>query len=454
MNLLDLSQISSFDHLASYILKSNRVSIYDLINELNFELRALPQIKSEIQSSLNLIQKDQSRVISGGKLCYITNGLEELYNPEFWNELIRLYLIGVHRYNNVFNLKYFDLEQIPRPLLTAIYCMGYNRREVKTKELSDYMEQLAKNNLKSILFKPSLSNAQALLLHIRSLNYNFKIVEGRACMLHLVRMCYTLGIHIDTDRFEDWINYNRRAVYMKTLEVNLFSYSVFKVFYKFEYEFEFNSQLYDESWQLLPKLILDKLKLNDEEAKLISIATVLSNKYSDQCMQHMIFSQHLPKSDDIIEDICLQKYYTLKKMYSKICKEFEILRLKFAHCLGTIELNHDLLTVFYSFCGLAILEFGRRNITSVNQSLIYKTIDLCFKGLEAVSNVKFNQYRAHNYYYVSITLISLIKYADQHQKQEMKSFFKILSAKFLNVINSESILPYLIYKYGEKQAVK
>ncbi|KXN64832.1 hypothetical protein CONCODRAFT_80909, partial [Conidiobolus coronatus NRRL 28638] len=264
-------------------------------------------------------------------------------------------------------------------------------------------------------------------------------------------MCYALGIHIDTDRFEDWIKYNRRAVYMKTLLVNLFSYSVFKVFYKLEYEFDFDSQLYDASWQLLPKLVLDKLKLNDDEAKLISIATVLSNKYADQCTQFMIFPRSLAKSDDTTEDICLGKYYTLKKIYSDICKEFEILRLKFAHCLNTIDLSQDLLTVFYSFCGLAILEFGRRNMASVNRIFIYKSIDLCFKALKAVSNVKFNQHRAYNYYYISITLISLIKHADQHQKREIKSIFKTLTTRLLNVMNSEGILPYLILKYGEKQ---
>jgi hypothetical protein len=423
------------------------------VDELNFELRALPQIKGEIETSAYLIQKDKSGIASGKRIYRITNGLEELYNPEFWNELIRLYLIEFHRNNSIFNLKYFDLEQTPQPLLTAIYCMGYNRREMKTKELTDYMNQLEKNNIKSILFRPSLSNAQALLIHCHSLYHHFKIAEGRACLLHLVRMCYALGIHIDTDRFEDRIKYNRKAVYMKTLLVNLFSFSVFKVFYKFEYEFEIESQLYDISWQLLPKLILHKLKLNDDQAKLISIVTVLTGKYLDRCTQLMISAQSLPKSDSAIEDICLGKYYILKKIYSDICKEFEILRLKFSHYLDTIDLRQGLLTVLYSFCGIVILEFGRRDMVSVNQNFIYKTIDLCFKGLEAVSNVKFNQHRAYNYYYVSITLISLIKYADQHQKQEMKSTFKILSTKFLHTMKNESILPYLIFKYGEKQII-
>jgi hypothetical protein len=423
------------------------------VNELNFEFRLLPQIKSEIHDSLYLIQNDQSKVNSGGKLYHITNGLEELYNPEFWNELIRLYIIEFHKNINIFNLKYLDLDKIPRPLLTAIYCVGYNRRKLKTKELSDYMDQLEKNNIKSILFKPRLSNAQALLLHCKSLYYNFKVVKGRACYLHLIKMCYALGIHIDTDRFNDLGNYNRKAIYAKVLEVNLFTYSVFKVFYKIEYEFQFNSQLYDASWQLLHKLVLDRLKLNDDEAKLISIATVLSNKFLDQCIHHMTFSQSLPKSDDEIENICLHKYYTLKKIYSSICKEFEILRLNFAHCLDIIDLSHDFLTVPYACAGLIILELGRRNMASVNQKFIYKSIELCFKALSTVPNVKLNQSRVFNYYYASISLITLIKYADQYQKKEMKIIFKILKTKFLHNLKNETILPYLIFNYGEKQVI-
>jgi hypothetical protein len=331
--------------------------------------------------------------------------------------------------------------------------VGYNRRKLKTKELSDYMDQLEKNNIKSILFKPRLSNAQALLLHCNSLYYSFKVIKGRACYLHLIKMCYALGIHIDTDRFNDWANYNRRAVYVKTLEINLYTYSVFKAFYKFEYEFQFDSQLYDASWQLLPKLVLDRLKLNDDEAKLVSIATVLINRYLDQCIHHMIFSQSLPKSDDIIENICLHKYYTLKKIYSSICKEFETLRINFTHCLGTIDLSHDFLIVPYACAGLVILEFGRRSMASINQKFIYKSIELCFKVLNTAYNVKFNQYRVYNYYYASISLITLIKYADQHQKREMKAIFKILKTKFLHILKNESILPYLIFNYGEKKVI-
>jgi hypothetical protein len=333
--------------------------------------------------------------------------------------------------------------------------VGYNRRKLKTKELSDYMDQLEKNNMKSILFKPSLSNAQALLLHCNSLYYNFKVVKGRACFLHVIKMCYALGIHIDTDRFDDWENYNRRAIYAKALEINLFTYSVFKAFYKieFQFQFQFDSQLYDASWQLLPKLVLDRLKLNDDEAKLISIATVLSNKFLDQCMHHMIFSQPLPKSDDEIENICLHKYYTLKKIYSSICKEFEILRLNFAHCLDTIDLSHDFLTVPYACAGLVILELGRRRMTSVNQKFIYKSIELCFKALNTAPNAKLNQSRIFNYYYASISLITLIKYVDQHQKREMKAIFKVLKTKFLHILKNESILPYLIFNYGEKKVI-
>jgi hypothetical protein len=268
-------------------------------------------------------------------------------------------------------------------------------------------------------------------------------------------MCHALGIHIDTDRFNDWTNYNRRAIYAKALEFNLYTYSVFKAFYKieFQFQFQFDSQLYDTSWQLLPKLVLDRLKLSDDEAKLISITTVLSNKFLDQCIHHMIFSQPLPKSDDEIENICLHKYYTLKKIYSSICKEFETLRINFTHCLYTVELSHDLLTVTYACVGLAILEFGRRSMASINQKFIYKSIELCFKTLSTAYDVKFNQHRVYSYYYASISLITLIKYTDQYQKQEMKAIFKILKTKFLHILKNESILPYLIFNYGEKKVI-
>jgi hypothetical protein len=88
---------------------------------------------------------------SDGDLKLFNCGLSEVYNPKFWAELIRLYLIKCHAQSPIFKLNTFGLKNTPQSILIAAYCKGYLFYSSKTKELTAYINQLAKQNVNRII---------------------------------------------------------------------------------------------------------------------------------------------------------------------------------------------------------------------------------------------------------------------------------------------------------------
>jgi hypothetical protein len=412
----------------------------------------LPQIKNLIEVNKDSILAKRAYKECFGQYFYITNGLEELRNPNFWNELIRIYLIEFHAYANVFNLKYFDTSTVPQSLLIAIYCAGYDHRKQKTKELTEYMLHLAKKNIKRIIFKPSISNAQALLIHAHTIFYHLKDIESRALLLHLNRICYNLGIHIDTNRFCDSANFNRKALFTKVLiSSNWLTGSIYKAFNNFETrvdDLEYTTHC--SSWQLLSKQVARKLNFQDDEAILISKLAVLNNRCADISAKLVIFPTYFQGDNYKIEEFCMNRHRELTKIHSVVIEELEVLKLKYSHCLNTIKINQELLSTFYSIISLRIFGFERASTKMISHKLICKIKYLCFQILKTAEKASYNLTLTSFYYHASFTLMSMIDHLDCEQKKELTRLLKLLSTKLLTKMENQDIFNYLIFKFGEK----
>ncbi|KXN72360.1 hypothetical protein CONCODRAFT_16202 [Conidiobolus coronatus NRRL 28638] len=119
-------RFSSIEHLTSYIINSNNIQPSQLAGESKWDLGKLPQIKYLVSRNEDLLantKRVDSRIekLSSNDLKNIKN----IYDPNFWAKLIRLYIIHCSRDEIAFYLKDFNLSTISQSLLNAIYCLGY-----------------------------------------------------------------------------------------------------------------------------------------------------------------------------------------------------------------------------------------------------------------------------------------------------------------------------------------
>ncbi|KXN67341.1 hypothetical protein CONCODRAFT_87026, partial [Conidiobolus coronatus NRRL 28638] len=122
---LRVTRFKDLEHLTSYMVYSNQVPLSQFVFHLAPELKKIPQIQAIISSNMeNLPSSDDS---SDNELFFNQHmgDLELVYKPEFWKDLIRLYITNYQHEIPLFNLKYFDIYKISQPLLVAIYFCGY-----------------------------------------------------------------------------------------------------------------------------------------------------------------------------------------------------------------------------------------------------------------------------------------------------------------------------------------
>jgi hypothetical protein len=97
----------------------------------------------------------------------------------------------------LFNLVNFDPKTASESLLSAIYFASFTFQPGHPGEIYCYMQNYAKCNIKKILYKVNLTNAQTLGIYAHAFYLNGNSLLTRACISHFGRMCYALGINVD-----------------------------------------------------------------------------------------------------------------------------------------------------------------------------------------------------------------------------------------------------------------
>ncbi|KXN70178.1 hypothetical protein CONCODRAFT_163571, partial [Conidiobolus coronatus NRRL 28638] len=221
----------------------------------------------------------------------------------------------------IFNLKHFNPKSTPSPLLAAIHYCGYQYYSQKTIELTDYMDRYSKTNLKRILLKPSLSNAQAILIYSYTHQSRGELNLARKYQSHLIHMCSALGIHIDTKMFSESTQFNRKTLFLKLAVVGNSLNGGLKPYLNYVPDLpEFDSRLYDSKWQQLPSSLNKYSDPDKVKRGLISTYTTIVHEFCDQIL-------YLLNVRDTTEITCktfekLKSYYT-SHLYRAQCLFFE-----------------------------------------------------------------------------------------------------------------------------------
>ncbi|KXN67344.1 hypothetical protein CONCODRAFT_10623 [Conidiobolus coronatus NRRL 28638] len=450
-------QFQSLEHLTSYLICSNKFPLSCLIGELGWSIKRMPQIKRMIDSNLSLIPIATAN-IEDTSIFEVreTNGLELLYNPKFWTDLIRLYVVKQHPYLPIFNLKYFDLNLVPQALLVGIYCTGYSFWTKKSPELDHYMEQLAKRNISRVLFKPNISNLQALLLHCILFYSQCKVTEGRALLSHITRVSYLIGIHIQSGKFSSQVIYNRDLLYRKILFWQRNLNTVYKLVPSYELDVpKLIPNLYYDNWHELSKSTSAVLGLIENEVSVLSQLASLNVQYLDQSLLTLVFPVIKSQSDEEIEKMCWTRYNKLSKDFIKLSEEIKLLELRHSNCKKSSYLLQNLvdeksLKIFYLDFYLVIFEFGRLNTSQLSTEFLDKTIEICDSILDMSFKSDLTEGAIEVSYLAGLTYMSMFTNLSEAKKLEIVSKLEILSKTFNDTLDKDNLFNYLIFNCGKK----
>lgn len=148
-NNLKFTPFSNLEHLASYIIYSNKVPFSQFIFHLIPELNSIPQIKTIVLSNIES-NTGYTDIKNSTKFVYSSDGLELLNKLSFWNELIKLHSISCPVFAKLLDLNDYNQNKIPQTLLIAVYYGGYQFRKDKPTKLTEYIERLFDLNLKKL----------------------------------------------------------------------------------------------------------------------------------------------------------------------------------------------------------------------------------------------------------------------------------------------------------------
>jgi hypothetical protein len=382
-------------------------------------------------------------------LTPVARSLQLLTQQSFWDELIVNYLARIHRAIPTFNLRNFDPKIISPSLLSAIYYIGYCCRLEKTDELTGYMEEMAKRNLKKIRFRPSLSNVQALVIYTYAFRLQGKLKQARLYQSHIMRMAYNIGIQIESNIFNEFEAYDRKAAYMKLAFVNHNMNGPLKLYSNDILDLpDYEERFYDPKWQTLPK---QTIKYGDSEKlkrELTARCTVIIQKFSDQVLYSISYCQLITSKSTSMDVSFCSNLAELEKEYFECLNDIMDLKTQYSKYSEEIEAIMILVKLLYYDISIAILDNIKIRQSPIQKETILKLYGVCNQLYHQVMSLpKPNEMYHYFLHLIGLTYLNCFNYLNSRDKLATKvKLNKILdSIEPLDPINN---LIYLVFKIG------
>ncbi|KXN74793.1 hypothetical protein CONCODRAFT_2121 [Conidiobolus coronatus NRRL 28638] len=245
-------KFNNIDDLSSFVLISKQVNLAYLLLVGANKLQSTPKIR-------NLIENQEE--LSTYKTFYPksstpphTPPLQLLTKPGFWGNLLNIYFESFYDRIPIFNIAHFDPKTAPQSLMAAIYYAGFKSQPDQPEELTVYMDNYAKANLKFLIRQCSLSAIQALLVYFTVYYREGNISLHFTCRAHATRIGYAIGVHLDNKIFSELEKYDRRLVLLRLRAINIVGSSSHNLTTSFLTEFgSFNVKPIEPEWQTLNK---------------------------------------------------------------------------------------------------------------------------------------------------------------------------------------------------------
>jgi hypothetical protein len=327
-------------------------------------------MKDRKSGSKESYNKPKSKLVS-----VIARPLLLILQESYWKSLMESYFKYFHPCRPLFNLVNFNPKTASESLLSAIYFAGFVIQPNPPDEICSYMKNYATCNIKKILFKVSLSNAQALGIYSYAFYLSGNSSVSRACLSHFGRMCHALGIGINRiklpipDQNDRELAYNNIKLYYKWEKLGIPPYSLVSQ------DDEFDLNIYESAYQL-PNSSLN-LYSNNYENIAYSIFCCQFAKLSNLCV---IINTKCRKYDFLQAKIILDELnIEASKIYNNAKLSLEYINLISDHKINIVVYSH-LLKCSYIICILCIygkiLEISNNGNLTIVQAILDTGVEL------------------------------------------------------------------------------
>ncbi|KXN65004.1 hypothetical protein CONCODRAFT_13567 [Conidiobolus coronatus NRRL 28638] len=422
----------SLDHFSNHIINLDRICILQIILTLSWDLKNIPRINWMLDANHNIIPAVHVvKNTNDYQTLPVARRLQILKNIAFWDELVRLYITKFHLIVPIFNLKYFNPRTMDQALLSAIYFCGYQFYEYKTNQLSEYMESISQSNIKRIRFKPSLTNAQALVIYSYVYKNQGNLALGRIYDAHLIKMCECLGIHIDSNLFDESSNHNRRVLFLKIAVANYNMNGGLNPYLCFVPDLpEYNSSLYHQSWQTLPAAFSHYGDTDRVKRELGAIFASINHEFSNQILYLLSMKKEYKLTKAEYQALCKSNLQQLAIIFNAHMEKYELLRLEYPMYRTEIDSYINLLKLSYYGISINIVDQLKIMQKKYKNYALTKIYDAC----NELTNLRLNStendiYTQFHLYLTCLTYISYYKHLSKVQKLAANTEFQKIYKK-------------------------
>ncbi|KXN66977.1 hypothetical protein CONCODRAFT_11063, partial [Conidiobolus coronatus NRRL 28638] len=445
-------EFNNIDDLSSFILKSKQVNFTYLSLVGAKKLQSAPKIQTLIENHEEL---------SSYKVYYpksptppYTSPLKLLTKSSFWENLLNVFFQNPYEKTPIFSIAHFNPKTAPQSLLAAIYYTGYKSQPDQPKELTLYMENYAKANLKLLLRQCSLSAVQALLIYYIAYYREGNIPLHFTCRAHATRIGYALGIHLDNKIFSELEKYTRRLALIKLRCINIVGSSSHNLTANFLTEFgPLNIKSIEPKWQTSNKSSV--IYYEDENERLLyAVCSAHFINFFDELKYSVNNSLYSSARESRYKSEWNKTRKDITRVYQKYTRIFQ--------SLNSVYPDYTQITSKYEF---QICIFYHDTMVDMNSKLINKIedlnssdIDKAVYHLDWMFNYIYSNNQARTF---TQTLITLLGY-------QYLSYYKLCSpstrqniqAKLVQMIQTLAIyyipsnaLSFIILKNGYRSIV-
>ncbi|KXN64933.1 hypothetical protein CONCODRAFT_13672 [Conidiobolus coronatus NRRL 28638] len=371
----------NIEQFGSFVINSKKFSILEYILRWDHDLQNIPRIQSFMKAHKN--QPKESCYRPNSKSTSVTaRPLLLILQEAYWKSLMESYFKYFHPCRPLFNLVNFNPKTASESLLSAIYFAGFIIQPNPPDEIYSYMQSYAICNIKKILFKVSLSNAQALGIYSYAFYLSGNSSLSRVCLAQFGRICHVLGISIDRKKLPILDQYNRKLAFNNV-----------KLYYKWEklgtppyglisQDDEFDLDVYEPAYQL-PNSSLN-LYNNNYENIAYSIFCCQFAKLSNLCV---IINTKCRKYDYIQAKIAIEElniktneiYYNAKSSLENIINLIPDHKINITVYLHLVKCS-------YIICILCIYSKMLEISNNRNLSIVQAIVDIGIELWDLISN--------------------------------------------------------------------
>jgi hypothetical protein len=341
--------------------------------------------------------------------------MQLLTQQSFWNELITLYFQHLHPRIPLFSIHSFNPKTSSKTLLSAIYYGGLYCRQDKPPEIIEYFEEYAKQNIKEIIKKISLTNIQAIFIYSALMVFTGKLTLSRALLAHAVRMSYSLGLHLNLKSLYPIQQYNRLMLFsnIRALTLNLTGMSSLALGQLTEFG-QLNSGILAPQWQIPNSSCVFYFDTEDENI-IYGFCCDTYSRFHDDCSLSIwtIGSCSINYIDNIFDEI----FANINQKYFQCIQTFDLLVKEFPHHKPVVLSHKYQLIILYHNVNLERYKILKMRVNSLKPkqiSNVIKAASLMFDSV--VESESFIQHTHIFPYTVGLNFISIYSSCNRSQK--------------------------------------